>query len=201
MTKFVLIITFLFVLISCSEDKSQNTNQKIEPTLFEKYLNLELTSNLTSIQFSEERLSKAQEISYEETLKILKEPNLANMLSELGGTLSFCEIWNKTMKETEETKKNEISTFIDEMDKETQLKCKLYKDLYDKILPRFIEISETNKINSFYYFNFSDPRQEEKNLEILGIFISKEECESHSNNFQEELNYYISNCKYFEGFN
>ena len=92
MKKFGLIITFLFVLISCSEDKSQNTNQKIEPTLFEKYLNLELTSNLTSIQFSEERLSKAQEISYEETLKILKEPNLANMLSELGGTLSFCEI-------------------------------------------------------------------------------------------------------------
>ena len=201
MTKFILIITFLFMIMSCSEDNSQNTSQKIEPTLFEKYLNLELTSKLTSIQFSEERLSEAQKISYEETIKILKEPNLANMLSELGSTLSFCEVWSQTMKDTKETKDKEVSTFIEKMNKETQLKCKLYKDLYDKILPRFVEISETNKINSFYYFNFSDPIEEEKNLETLGIFVSKEECESLSNNFQEELNYYISNCKYYEGFN
>ena len=123
------------------------------------------------------------------------------MLSELGSTLSFCEVWSQTMKDTKETKDKEVSTFIEKMNKETQLKCKLYKDLYDKILPRFVEISETNKINSFYYFNFSDPIEEEKNLETLGIFVSKEECESLSNNFQEELNYYISNCKYYEGFN
>ena len=190
MKKLLAIVVLGLLMISCSEDNS--TSKKKETSEMNKYLNTEITSKLVDIQYNQ-RLNN--ENSTEDNLKLFKEPSVFRMYSLVGGTIVFCHSWEESYKATNSS--DTKSEFLENMDKEIEKKCKIFRDFHYQYDSVFKQIANTKKIPPFYYFDFKTEDSDE--TDTFGLFKTKEECSSFSKMIQKELNYFILECKYFKG--
>ena len=191
MKKLLLIIILGLLLVSCSEDNTQKSKSK--PSESNKYVNIEIISKLLEIQLNKENINK--NTSPEEFLNMF--PLISNLYSAHGGRVLFCSIWDKTMETMEQS--NKSTDVLKDMNDKTNKKCKIYRELFNKYDPVYKEIANTGKIIPYYYFNFKDADDEDNSTNTIGLFKTKEECLSYSNIFQKKLEYYTSDCQFFEG--
>ena len=191
MKKLLGILVLGLLLVSCSEDNTQKSKSK--PSEPNKYVNSEIFSKLLEIQINKENINK--NTNPEEFLNMF--PLISTLYSQHGGRVLFCSIWDKTMETME---KSEHSTdVLKGINDETNKKCKIYRELFNKYDPVYKEIANTGKIIPYYYFNFKDPDDDENSTSTIGLFKTKEECLSYSNIFKIKLEYYISDCQFFKG--
>ena len=191
MKKLLGIMVLGLLLVSCSEDNTQKSKSK--PSEPNKYVNSEIISKLLEIQLNKENINK--NTSPEEFLNMF--PLISTLYSHLGGTVLFCSIWDKTMETMEQSEHS--TDVLKGINDETNKKCKIYRELFNKYDPVYKEIANTGKIIPYYYFNFKDADDEENSTNTIGLFKTKEECLSYSNIFQKKLEYYISDCQFFKG--
>ena len=186
MKKLLAIVVLGLLSFSCSDNNEQQKTEK-KPN---KYLNQEVHSNLYKIQLNKDRLNKA---SNEKKIKILSEPSVSKMYSEIGGQLIVCETFEKSIIDTKPSKA--ALDIMKEMIESSKKECAIFMDLHLKYDKKFKEIAYSKQIPPFFYFKYKDPDME--NAQIIGLFETEDECLSVSKKIQIELEYFIMGCKYF----
>ena len=168
--KKIIVIFFLFLLLSCNERESKEANE--ESSYKSKY------DIVDTSKFANQDLKT-------DPWGILDSTYITIVSKQ-----SYCDGMEKIAKEDKNNEQNVVkevmTAFLDE--------CKFYREVYKIVIPNFESINLDN-VNKYYYFNYRDENSETSFLDVVGIFLDINNCNKAKEEFLDKEMGLTSKCK------
>ena len=163
----IIVIFFLFLLLSCNERESKEANE--ESSYKSKY-DIVDTSRFESVNSGS---------SYG-----ILDMTYISIVSKQ----DYCDGVDGIAKENKNNK--EFISIMGSMLNE----CKFYREVYKKVIPNFESVN-LDTANKYYYFNYSDENSETTFLNVIGIFSDIDNCNKAKEEFLDKEMGLTSKCK------
>lgn len=161
----IIVIFFLFLLFSCNERESKESNEK---SGYKDKYNVVDTS-----KFKSENIETDPYGVLEMTYAVIVSKQ------------SMCDLVEESVKDNEQMKELMIPMLNE---------CKFYREVYKKVIPNFESVNLVNA-DKYYYFKYSEENSEDSISNIVGIFSDVDNCNKFKEDFLNKEIGLTSNCK------